>query len=45
MSTKDFKKVVRIGTSETYKDREFSIFCKIEFKNKKEVIKSKERKK
>jgi len=32
MDTKDFKKVVRIGTSKTYGGRDFSVFCKIEFK-------------
>jgi len=32
MNTKDFKKVVRIGTSKTYNDKDFSIFCEIEFK-------------
>ena len=32
MDTKDFKKVVRIGTSR-YDNREFSIYCKIEFEN------------
>ena len=33
MSTQDFKKVVRIGTSRTYNEREFSIFCEIKFKD------------